>query len=410
MTTLLSQFLRDAAGRLGKGRLTKKGADREEAFLRRCLLEADVSVGVARRVAKNIVGKAVAGGKGDVREFVGRIFLEELESTLEPCGAKRPLLNGKIMVVGLNGAGKTTTSGKLARWVARENPGTSVGLAACDLRRPGAVRQLEILAGKAGVEFFDPGDRTLEAAIDESKLWGDSLDTAIYDMAGRQDTEDGLIEELSNAKKALAPDAVLLVCDAAAGQQAGGTAETFSKAVGVDGVVVTKLDGDALGGAVLTIVESTGAPVLFCGTGEKLDDLSPFCPKRMAKRIMGHGDLAELVRTIENSEEEGAADGNLGEMGFDEFLSNLKMIRSLGPLDRIAALVPGGGHSAFPLDERRFSHIEALVFSMTPEERKKPDLLTCSERQERVANGAGLDVGEVKEMLGRFNRMRELLS
>jgi signal recognition particle subunit SRP54 len=346
-----------------------------------------------------------------------KIFHDELSALLG--GDAAPLNLGpqaRILVVGLNGAGKTTTCAKLAAWL-KKNGRTPV-LVACDLQRPAAVEQLATLAAQIGVPMYRPpaGEKNVLRVVRDGMAWAKEQghNVEIYDTAGRQDLDDELIDELRKVKDLVQPNESLLVCDAATGQQAVGVAEKFHGAVGVSGLILTKLDGDARGGAALSLREVTGQPVKFAGTGEKVDAFEVFHPARMAGRILGMGDVVSLVeKAAANFEVEDAArmEARLrgGNFDLNDFLEQFKMLRKMGPLENLLGLIPGMDKMKSPgVDEKQMRRVEAIVLSMTPGERARPDVLNARRRQ-RIARGSGTTVTEVNNLLLRFSDMRKLM-
>lgn len=343
---------------------------------------------------------------------LGEEVLKVFESSLSEAmtGEKPvPLISGKIMIVGLNGAGKTTTVVKLANMLSRD--GLRVGIVAADLRRPGAVEQVRILADKSKVPVFTSATQSTLQLLEESKNWIGDYQTVFFDTGGRQETEGQLMEELSQMAMVIDPDVVLYVCDGAGGQQVAKSGRLFEQSIGIDGIVVTKLDGDAVGGAVLSLVHETGAPVVYCGVGEKVCDIEVFDPVKISKRIMGTGGLGELILKIEQDDDWNVGVDYRKNLDINEFLKAVRAIRSLGP---IVPLAKATGWVVEDKNDHRdenllFSKIEAIVNSMTREERSNPDLLFCQWRIQRIAGGAGVEADDVLEFLGRFGSMRDIL-
>jgi signal recognition particle subunit SRP54 len=368
------------------------------------------------RVKDKALGEEVLRSVTPGQQIV-KIFHDELSALLG--GDAAPLNLGpqaRILVVGLNGAGKTTTCAKLAAWL-KKNGRTPV-LVACDLQRPAAVEQLATLAAQIGVPMYRPpaGEKNVLRVVRDGMAWAKEQghNVEIYDTAGRQDLDDELIDELRKVKDLVQPNESLLVCDAATGQQAVGVAEKFHGAVGVSGLILTKLDGDARGGAALSLREVTGQPVKFAGTGEKVDAFEVFHPDRMAGRILGMGDVVSLVeKAAANFEVEDAArmEARLrgGNFDLNDFLEQFKMLRKMGPLENLLGLIPGMDKMKSPgVDEKQMRRVEAIVLSMTPGERARPDVLNARRRQ-RIARGSGTTVTEVNNLLLRFSDMRKLM-
>jgi len=421
MFSRLSDKLQDVFKDLrGHGRISESNVDAALREVRLALLEADVHFKVAKdfiaRVKEKALGEEVLRSVTPGQQIV-KIFHDELSALLG--GDAVPLQLGpqaRILVVGLNGAGKTTTCAKLAAWL-KKNGRTPV-LIACDLQRPAAVEQLATLAAQIGVPMYRPpaGEKNVLRVVRDGMAWAKDQghNVEIYDTAGRQDLDDELIDELRKVKDLVQPNESLLVCDAATGQQAVGVAEKFHGAVGVSGLILTKLDGDARGGAALSLREVTGQPVKFAGTGEKVDAFEVFHPDRMAGRILGMGDVVSLVeKAAANFEMEDAArmEARLrgGNFDLNDFLEQFKMLRKMGPLENLLGLIPGMDKMKSPgVDEKQMRRVEAIVLSMTPGERARPDVLNARRRQ-RIARGSGTTVTEVNNLLLRFSDMRKLM-
>ena len=421
MFSRLSDKLQDVFKDLrGHGRISESNVDAALREVRLALLEADVHFKVAKdfiaRVKEKALGEEVLRSVTPGQQIV-KIFHDELSALLG--GDAAPLNLGpqaRILVVGLNGAGKTTTCAKLAAWL-KKNGRTPV-LIACDLQRPAAVEQLATLAAQIGVPMYRPpaGEINVLRVVRDGMAWAKEQghNVEIYDTAGRQDLDDELIDELRKVKDLVQPNESLLVCDAATGQQAVGVAEKFHGAVGVSGLILTKLDGDARGGAALSLREVTGQPVKFAGTGEKVDAFEVFHPDRMAGRILGMGDVVSLVeKAAANFDTEDAArmEARLRGGNFDlsDFLEQFKMLRKMGPLENLLGLIPGMDKMKSPgVDEKQMRRVEAIVLSMTPGERARPDVLNARRRQ-RIARGSGTTVTEVNNLLLRFSDMRKLM-
>jgi signal recognition particle subunit SRP54 len=421
MFSRLSDKLQDVFKDLrGHGRISEVNINDALREVRLALLEADVHFKVAKdfvaRVKEKALGQEVLRSVTPGQQIV-KIFHDELTALLG--GDDAPLHLGpqaRILIVGLNGAGKTTTCAKLAAFLQKQ--GRTPVLIACDLQRPAAIEQLATLAGQIGVPVFrpQPGQKDVLRAVREGMAWAKTQggNVEIYDTAGRQDLEESLIDELRQVKDLVQPVESLLVCDAATGQQAVGVAEKFHGAVGVTGLILTKLDGDARGGAALSLREVTGQPVKFAGTGEKVEAFEVFHPDRLAGRILGMGDVVSLVeKAAENFEIEDAArmEQRLRSAQFDlnDFLEQFKMLRKMGPLENLLGLLPGMDKLKNPgVDEKQMRRVEAIVLSMTPGERSRPDVLNARRRQ-RIARGSGTTVTEVNNLLLRFQEMKKLM-
>ena len=421
MFSRLSDKLQDVLKDLrGHGRISESNVNDALREVRLALLEADVHFKVAKdfiaRVKDKALGEEVLRSVTPGQQIV-KIFHDELAALLG--GEAAPLNLGpqaRILVVGLNGAGKTTTCAKLAAWLKKS--GRTPVLIACDLQRPAAIDQLATLAEQIDVPMYRPapGEKNVLRVVRDGMAWAKSQghNVEIYDTAGRQDLDDGLIDELRKVKDLVEPNESLLICDAATGQQAVGVAEKFHGAVGVTGLILTKLDGDARGGAALSLREVTGQPVKFSGTGEKVEAFEVFHPDRMASRILGMGDVVSLVeKAAANFEVEDAArmEARLkgGQFDLNDFLEQFKMLRKMGPLENLLGLIPGMDKMKAPgVDDKQMRRMEAIVLSMTLGERSRPDVLNARRRQ-RIARGSGTTVTEVNNLLLRFSDMRKLM-
>ena len=405
----------------GHGAITETNVNDAMRQVRLALLEADVHFQVAKDFIARIKGKAL--GQEVLRSVtpgqqIVKIFHDELTTLLggdnTPLNLDKP---ARIMMVGLNGAGKTTSSAKLAQYLKKQ--GRSPVLIACDLQRPAAIEQLVTLAGQVGVPVFrpQPGETDLVKVGKEGAAWAadqPGANVQIYDTAGRQEIDEPLVRELRRLREALSPQEVLLVADAATGQQAVSVATHFNNALGITGLVLTKLDGDARGGAALSMREVTHQPIKFAGVGEKLDQFEPFYPERLAGRILGMGDIVGLVeKAAEAMDEEEAMrmEEKLRTASFDfeDFLTQMRFIKKLGPLENLFAMLPGMANMKdLPTDGKELRQAEAIVLSMTLKERRKPDLLDARRRR-RIAAGSGTSVTEVNDLLQRFQQMRKMM-
>jgi signal recognition particle subunit SRP54 len=407
----------------GHGTISESNIDAALRHVRLALLEADVDFQVAKRfiarVREKALGEAVLRSITPGQQIV-KIFHDELSVLL---GGDAASLNvekpGRILIVGLNGSGKTTSSAKLARFLKKQ--GHAPALIACDLQRPAAIEQLATLGKQIDVPVYTPdpdeknGLRAAAAALewqDRSASAGHSID--IFDTAGRQEIDETLIQELKELKEFLQPQETLLVVDAATGQQAVSVATHFNNALKITGIILTKLDGDARGGAALSMREVTRRPIKFAGTGEKLDQFELFVPERLAGRILGMGDVVSLVeKAAEAVDEEEAArlERKLRTASFDfnDFLAQFKMMRKMGPLENILGMLPGMSNvQSLSIDEKQLKRTEAIVLSMTSKERTRPDILNARRRQ-RIARGSGCTVTEVNDLLRRFGQMRKMM-
>src|SRR3954463_8480863 len=404
----------------GHGTISETNINDALRQVRLALLEADVDFQVAKgfiaRVKEKALGEEVLRSVSPGQQIV-KIFYDELTTLL---GGDAAGLNldkpARILMVGLNGAGKTTSSAKLARYLKKQ--GRSPLLIACDLQRPAAIEQLATLGRQVDVPVYtpDPQEKNVRRSAAASLEWAaqQNGNVQIFDTAGRQEVDTALIEEIKELKEFLRPQEVLLVADAATGQQAVSVARHFHEALGLTGIILTKLDGDARGGAALSMREVTQRPIKFAGTGEKLDQFEVFVPERLAGRILGMGDVIGLVeKAAEAFEEEEALrmERKLRTASFDfnDFLAQFKMMRKMGPLENILGMIPGMSNlQGLSIDEKQLKRTEAIVLSMTNEERTRPDILNAKRRQ-RIARGSGSTVTQVNELLRRFDQMRKMM-
>src|ERR1700724_2061199 len=404
----------------GHGTISEANIDAALRQVRLALLEADVDFQVAKkfiaRVKDKALGEAVLRSITPGQQIV-KIFYDELSILLG--GDAAPLNLGephRILIVGLNGAGKTTSAAKLALLLKKQ--GCAPALIACDLQRPAAIEQLATLGKQIGVSVLTPdaNEKNVQRAAAAALEWKDQESTSIniFDTAGRQEIDAALIEELKQLKEFLQPQETLLVVDAATGQQAVSVATHFNDALQITGIILTKLDGDARGGAALSMREVTQQPIKFVGTGEKLDQFEAFVPERLAGRIFGMGDLIGLVeKAAETIEIEDAAhlEEKLRRASFDfnDFLVQFKMLRKMGPLENVLGMLPGMSNvPGLSIDEKQLKRTEAIVLSMTSEERTRPEILNARRRQ-RIARGSGSTVTEVNDLVRRFDQMRKLM-
>jgi len=405
----------------GHGLISESNVDAALRQVRMALLEADVDFQVARKFIARVKEKAL--GETVIRSItpgqqIVKIFHAELALLLG--GDAEPLRledETRILIVGLNGSGKTTSAAKLALLLKKQ--GRMPSLVACDLQRPAAIEQLATLGRQIDVPVHvpNPGEKNVQnaaAAALEATRTAMAANVQIFDTAGRQEIDDALMDELTALKNFLKPHEILLVVDAATGQQAVSVASGFDTALSITGIIVTKLDGDARGGAALSMREVTHRPIKFAGTGEKLDQFEVFIPERLAGRILGMGDVVTLVeRAAEAVEVEDAVklERKLRTASFDfnDFLTQFKMMRRMGPLENILGMLPGMSNvQGFSIDEKQLKRTEAIVLSMTKQERTRPDILNARRRQ-RIARGSGSTVTEVNDLLRRFDQMRKLM-
>jgi signal recognition particle subunit SRP54 len=421
MFNLLADKLQDVFRNLsGQGKISEGNVTEALREVRMALLEADVHFQVAKdfiaRVREKALGEEVLKSISPGQQMV-KIFHDELTHVL---GGDAAPLNldppARILIVGLNGAGKTTTCGKLANLLRKQ--GKAPALIACDLFRPAAIEQLATLGRQVNVPVFTPppGEKDVMVAAKLAVEWLKQTphNVEIYDTAGRQEVDEALIAEVKRLKEYLQPQEVLLVADAATGQQAVNVATTFNNALEITGLILTKLDGDARGGAALSMREVTKRPIKFAGHGEKLDAFEVFHPDRLAGRILGMGDIVTLVESAAaaiNEDDAKRMEEKIRKASFDfnDFLEQFTMMRRLGPLEKILGMLPGMGNVRdLQIDEKQIKRTEAIVLSMTREERTKPDILNARRRQ-RIARGSGSTVTEVNELITRFNEMRKMM-
>jgi len=406
----------------GHGTISEVNIDAALRQVRLALLEADVDFQVAKefiaRVKEKALGEAVLRSITPGQQIV-KIFYDELSILLggdaAPLDLGKP---GRILIIGLNGSGKTTSAAKLARLLKKQ--GRAPVLVACDLQRPAAIEQLATLGKEIDVPVHTPDlneknvRRAAAAALESPAFAESTVGQAIFDTAGRQEIDAALIEELKQLKDFLQPQETLLVVDAATGQQAVSVATHFNGALQITGIILTKLDGDARGGAALSMREVTQRPIKFVGTGEKLDQFEPFVPERLAGRILGMGDVVGLVEkaaeTIEIEDAE-RLERKLRSASFDfnDFLAQFKMLRKMGPLENVLGMLPGMSNvQGLSIDEKQLKRTEAIVLSMTSEERTRPQILNARRRQ-RIARGSGSTVTEVNDLVRRFDQMRKMM-
>ncbi|AZI57820.1 signal recognition particle protein [Nakamurella antarctica] len=411
----------------GKGRLSQSDIDATAREIRVSLLEADVALPVVKAFVGAVKERAsaveVSQALNPAQQII-KIVNEELVKILG--GETRRLVFAKnpptvIMLAGLQGAGKTTLAGKLARWL-REQGHTPL-LVACDLQRPNAVTQLQVVGEQAGVSVFAPepgngvGDPVGVARAGIAEARGKHFDIVIVDTAGRLGVDTEMMAQAAAIRDATSPDEVLFVLDAMVGQDAVTTAEAFRDGVGFTGVVLTKLDGDARGGAALSVRHVTGAPIMFASTGEKLNEFDIFHPDRMASRILGMGDMMTLIEQAEQVFEADQAEAMAGKMAggdftLEDFLDQMLSIRKMGPIAGILGMLPGAGQMKEQLanvDDRDIDRTAAIIRSMTPQERHDPKIINASRRQ-RIAKGSGSTVAQVNALVDRFFEARKMMA
>lgn len=419
----LSEKLQETLGKLtGKGKLSEKDINDAAREIKLSLLEADVNYKVVKEFVKKIKERSMGQ---DVMESltpgqtVIKIVNEELTALMGKENSKLELKGSTphvVLMVGLQGSGKTTHSGKLVRKLKKE--GRNPLLVALDIYRPAAIDQLKVVGKKAEVEVFEKGKQDPVKTANEAKEYArrNNNDVVIMDTAGRLQIDEDLMDELKNIKKAVKPDEILLVVDAMVGQESVNVAKTFDDYLDITGVILTKLDGDARGGAALSIRQVVGKPIKFIGTGEKLEDLEAFHPDRMASRILGMGDVLSLIEKAEKQvslKEARELEEKMRNQSYtlDDFIEQINQIRNMGPLEDLLAMIPGVNNKMLKnvnVDEKGFVRIEALISSMTKEEREKPEIIGKS-RKERIAKGSGVDMNELNKLLKQFKELKKMM-
>jgi signal recognition particle subunit SRP54 len=421
----LSGKLQEAVNKLrGKGRVSEKDVKEMMREIKLALLEADVNFKVVKdfiaKVSERSVGQDVLESLTPGQQII-KIVHEELiellgrESSKVTFSPKSPTV---YMMVGLQGSGKTTTSGKLANLIRKQQSKKPL-LVACDVYRPAAIKQLEVVGGQLNIPVFNMGDKVspveiAKAAIEHAKL--KLYDLVIIDTAGRLHIDEELMNELIGIKKAVMPQEILLVIDSMTGQDAVNVSQSFDEKLGVDGIILTKLDGDTRGGAALSVKAVTGKPIKFAGMGEKLSDLEPFFPDRMASRILGMGDVLSLIEKAQEAFDEKKAlelEKKMRNMQFtfEDFLDQMQQIKKMGPLSQILGMLPGVNTKALEgagLDEKKMGRVEAIIKSMTKKERLDPAIINGS-RRKRIAFGSGTTIQEVNKLLKEFEEMKKLM-
>lgn len=404
----------------GRGKLSEQDVKNVMREIRIALLEADVSHKVAKefvnRVSERAVGEEVMGSLTPAQQVI-KIVNDELVELMGPAevrmnvGKKSPTT---IMMVGLQGSGKTTHSAKLAKLLKKQ--GHRPLLVACDIYRPAAIDQLKVVGEQAGAPVFEMGtenpSKIATEAIKYARDYGN--DYVIIDTAGRLHIDEKLMDELKDLKATVSPDNIVLVVDSMTGQDAVNVAKSFDEALGIDGVILTKLDGDTRGGAAISVKEVTGKPIFYVGMGEKLDDLEVFYPDRMASRILGMGDMLSLIEKageemdLEQSEK---AMERLRQNKFtmDDLLEQMEQMNKMGSIQDILAMIPGGNKvNAGDIDEKQMDRTKAMILSMTPAERERPEMINPS-RKRRIAQGSGTNVTMVNQLLRQFDQMKKMM-
>lgn len=407
----------------GKGKLTEKDVKDAMREVKLALLEADVNFKVVKdfidKVKDRSVGVEVMESLTPGQQVI-KIVNEELTALMGMTQSKLTFSSKPptvIMLVGLQGAGKTTTGGKLGGYLKKQ--GKRPLLVAGDIYRPAAIKQLEVVGSQLGIPVFSMGDKVnpvniAKAGIEHANKHANDL--VIIDTAGRLHIDENLMDELENIKKEVKPHEILLVVDAMTGQDAVNVAERFNEKLGIDGVVLTKLDGDTRGGAALSVRAVTQKPIKFIGMGEKLDDLEPFYPDRMASRILGMGDVLSLIEKAQANFDENKAKElekkiRSQAFSFDDFLDQLQQMKSMGPLSQLLEMIPGANGKQMKnleIDEKELVHVEAMIQSMTKEERKNPSIINGS-RRKRIAKGSGMTVHKVNNLLKQFEQTKKMM-
>ncbi|HHY28293.1 MAG TPA: signal recognition particle protein [Desulfitobacterium dehalogenans] len=418
----LSEKLQETFKRLkSKGKLTEADVNEAMREVRMALLEADVNFKVVKdfvaKVKERSIGQEVLESLSPGQQVI-KIVNEEMVALMGGVSSKINISSRPptiIMLVGLQGAGKTTHGAKLANMLKKQ--GKHPLLVACDIYRPAAIKQLQVLGEQIKVPVFSLGQENpveiAAASLQHANSQG--LDVVIIDTAGRLHINEELMGELRDIKASVKPHEILLVVDAMTGQDAVNVAESFHNELGVDGIILTKLDGDTRGGAALSVKAVTGCPIKFAGIGEKMDAIEPFFPERMASRILGMGDVLTLIEKAQEAFDEKQAremEQKLRKQEFtlDDFLDQMQQLKKMGPLNSLLEMIPGVGKQMkdVQVDEKDMAHVEAIIHSMTPEERRKPALIKDS-RKRRIAKGSGTSVQEVGRLLKQFEQMQKMM-
>jgi len=406
----------------GKGRVTEKDVKEMMREIKLALLEADVNFKVVKdfinQVSERSVGQDVLESLTPGQQVI-KIVHEELINLMGQTPSKltfSPRPPSIYMMVGLQGSGKTTTSGKLANILRKQ--GKNPLLVACDVYRPAAIKQLQVVGNQLNIPVFSAGDKMnpvdiAKAAVEHAKA--KQNDVVIIDTAGRLHVNEELMEELYNIKSAVHPHEILLVVDSMTGQDAVNVAESFNDKLGIDGIVLTKLDGDTRGGAALSVKSVTGKPIKFAGLGEKLSDLEQFFPDRMASRILGMGDVLSLIEKAQDAFDEKKAiemerKMRTQQFTLEDFLDQMQQLKKMGPLNQVLGMLPGMNNKMLQnvdIDEKKMSHVEAIIKSMTKKERFDPSIINGS-RRKRIAAGSGTTIQEINKLLKDFEEMKKM--
>jgi len=406
----------------GKGKLDEKDIKAAMREVKLAMLEADVNFKVVKdfvnRVSEKAVGQEVMESLTPSQQVI-KIVNEELSALMGSTQSKLTFSSKPptvYMMVGLQGAGKTTTTGKLAGQLRKE--GKKPLLVACDIYRPAAIKQLEVVGKTYNIPVFSMGiQNPVDIAVAAlAKAAEDKNDVVIIDTAGRLHIDEELMEELINVKAAVRPQEILLVVDAMTGQDAVTVAQTFDEKLGIDGIILTKLDGDARGGAALSVRAVTNKPIKYIGMGEKMEDLEPFHPERMSSRILGMGDVLSLIEKAQNSIDEKKAlelekKLRTQEMTLDDFLDQMSQVKKMGPIKDLLGMIPGMNQlnlKDVEVDEKAMDHVEAIIKSMTKEERQNPSIINGS-RKKRISAGCGRSIQEINRLLKQFEEMKKMM-
>ena len=414
----LSSKLSSALSKLtGRGKLTEQAVKEGMRDVRMALLEADVNYLVVKdfckKVTERCVGQQVLDSLSPAQQVM-KIVSEEMAALMGSEHARLTWSSSVIyMLCGLQGAGKTTMAGKLANYLQKQ--GKKPLLAACDIYRPAAIKQLQVVGSQVNVPVYEHGTqdpvKTAQEAIEQCRHYG--RDVLIIDTAGRLQIDTALMEELRRIKAEIKPQEILFVVDAMTGQEAVNVAKTFDSDLGIDGVILTKLDGDTRGGAALSIKAVTGKPIKFSGTGEKLSDIEPFYPDRMASRILGMGDMMTLIEKAQEAFDEKEAEKLVKrgpqELTLEDFLSQMQQMKKMGGLQSMLSMLPGANKlQDVEIDENALKKPEAIIRSMTPRERRNPGILNAS-RRKRIAAGSGTTVQDVNALIRQFDQAKDMM-
>lgn len=418
----LTEKLQGALKKLsGRGKLSEADVKVAMREVRMALLEADVNFAVAKDFVKKVTERCVGEELSkslSPSQLVIKIVNEELTQLMGGANARltwSPAPPTVFMLCGLQGAGKTTMAGKLAKLLQKQ--GKKPLLVACDIYRPAAIRQLQVVGESVGTQVFEKGTQspviTAKEAVEHARYYG--LDTVILDTAGRLHVDEALMEELSDVKAAVKPQEILLVVDAMTGQDAVNVAESFNRQLSIDGVILTKLDGDTRGGAALSVRAVTGKPIKFSGISEKMDGIEPFHPERMASRILGMGDMLSLIEKAQESFDEASAEklakkARDASFTLEDYLDQMQQVKKMGSMESVLKMLPGVGSKLkdIEIDEGAMKKPEAIIRSMTPAERRHPEILNASRRR-RIARGSGTTVQDVNQVIRQFDTAKQMM-